>query len=72
MPEYKIIATIKGKKYTLNKVGEPRDDEPIYFRKMMLKGYVCKQFDDLIDTPDDLSQIVYKLGRKSLFTITYK
>ena len=48
MDNYKIITTIKGKKYTLDKVGQPA---PIFnetIDKNMTREYVIRSYADII------------------------
>ena len=75
MEDYKIVATIKGKKYNLNKVGEPtflmREKNEL-MQKFMLRDYVYSNFKDIADSNDDITQIVYKKGRKNIMNLKYK
>ena len=68
--DYYIIAIIKGKKYQLHDVGSPRDECDM-LRKISVQGYVCKNFRDVMDEMEDLTEIKYMHGKKILFKYNY-
>ena len=64
MDNYKIITTIKGKKYTLDKVGQPA---PIFnetIDKNMTRDYILRSYKDIIIDKNDVEEIKYYKGRK--------
>ena len=71
---YHIVATIKGKKHKLSKVGPPdflsmETYEPL--QKTMLLSYVISQFRDIINDKSDVSNICYKKGNKNIYNFKY-
>ena len=69
---YHIIATIKGKKERLNKVGPPTYlmSEGEQARKNMLLSYVRKEFRDMIDEREDITEIHYMKGKQKLISFS--
>ena len=70
---HNIIATVKGKQERLNKA-EP----PAYLmlegeqaRKTMLLGSVRKEFRDIVDDREDITEIHYMKGKQKLISFSY-
>jgi hypothetical protein len=74
MENYKIVATIKGKKFTLKNVGEPeflQMENTEEIKKEMTKSYVATQLRKEINKLDDIEEIKYYKGNKILFKFKY-
>ena len=64
---------LKNEIHKLNKVGNPTYmlDEPDMIKKTMLKGYVAKNFRDVITDLNDIQSIKYMKGKTILFSFQY-
>ena len=72
--DYKIVAVINKKKYTLNKVGSRDFMTEMKFlpmQKIMLKNYVASNFRDVMTKLSDLTSAKYYHGKKVLFSFKY-
>ena len=76
MDNYKIVATVNGKKYTFNNVGEPAPislDENV--DKGMIRAYVAGLFldegQDTVKNLCEIEEIKYYQGRKIIRKYKY-
>ena len=69
---YHIIATIKGKQERLNKVGPPTylTLEGEHSRKQTLFYYAKKEFRDIVDEIEDITEIHYTKGKQKLISFS--
>ena len=71
---FKIVCYIKDQKHNLNNVGDMDNLEvppTTFIGKQFLLGYICRNFRDVMDKPEDLKRAVVKKGRKVLYDISF-
>jgi len=71
MDNYKIITTIKGTKYTLNKVGQPTPILNDIIDKNMTRDYIIRSYKDIVKDKNDVEEIIYYQGRKIIRKYKY-
>ena len=71
---FKIIALIKGKKQELTGVEDPTYmiTMPVAAQRSTLRDYVASEFRDVVDSPDDITEIKYQNGSKVFYHFKYK
>ena len=68
---YKIEAVIKGEKCNLNNINELPIETDLDALKFMVRGYVANEFNDIVDSLNDITSIKLKKGKNCLYDFTY-
>lgn len=68
---YSIKTVIKGKKYTLNKVGEFPQTGDDMMTAIMMQGYVAENFREVCTSVKDVEKIDYFDGKKKIASFKY-